>query len=193
MSEKLIEVRNRDAGSVGYTIPDMNLWRSFAPGETKKIPLSELQALQYVPGGEFTLKNLLMVKDRDALSALNIEIEPEYFYTETEVKELLTKGTLDQLKDCLDFAPEGVIDLIKRIAVDIKLPDTLKREAIFKKTGFSIDNAIMVNKVMDTTDEIENEKQVNTRRANPITSEENKKNRRSDLPKYNVVNIKTTE
>ena len=192
MSDKLIEVRNRDAGSVGYTIPDMGLWRSFAPGETKKVPLSELQALQYVPGGEFTLKNLLMIKDRDALSALNMDIEPEYFYTETEIKELLTRGTLDQLKDCLDFAPEGVIDLIKRIAVDLKLPDTLKREAIFKKTGFSIDNAIMVNRVMDTVEE-EPVKETNTRRATPITTTEEKKARRSDLPKYNVVTIKTTE
>lgn len=190
MESKLIDVRNRDAGSVGYSIPDRGVWRSFAPGETKKIQLEELQALQYVPGGEFTLKHLLMVNDKDALSVLNMETEPEYFYTEKEVKELLTTGTLDQLKDCLDFAPEGVIDLIKKIAVDIKLPDTLKREAIEKKTGFSINNAIMVNQVMDAENEVKEEPKA-ARRTAPIATEEEKTARRTTLPKYNVVSVKS--
>ena len=190
MENKLIEVRNRDAGSVGYIIPDQGIRRTFSPGETKKIALEELQALQYVPGGEFTLKHLLMVNDRDALSALNMETEPEYFYTEKEVRELLSTGTLDQLKDCLDFAPEGVIDLIKKIAVDIKLPDTLKREAIEKKTGFSINNAIMVNQVMDAEEEVKEEPKT-ARRAAPITTGEEKAARRTNLPKYNVVTVKS--
>ena len=190
MENKMIEVRNRDAGSVGYIIPDQGIRRTFSPGESKKIALEELQALKYVPGGEFTLKHLLMVNDKDALSALNMETEPEYFYTEKEVKELLTTGTLDQLKDCLDFAPEGVIDLIKKIAVDIKLPDTLKREAIEKKTGFSINNAIMVNQVMDAEEEVKEEPKT-ARRAAPITTGEEKTARRTNLPKYNVVTVKS--
>lgn len=190
MENKLIEVRNRDAGSVGYIIPDQGIRRTFSPGETKKIALEELQALQYVPGGEFTLKHLLMVNDKDALSALNMETEPEYFYTEKEVRELLSTGTLDQLKDCLDFAPEGVIDLIKKIAVDTKLPDTLKREAIEKKTGFSINNAIMVNQVMDAEEEVKEEPKT-TRRATPIATGEEKAARRTNLPKYNVVSVKS--
>ena len=188
MSEKIVEVRNRDSGSVGYTIQDLGIWRSFAPGETKKIPLEELKALQYAPGGEFTLRHLLMIKDKDALSALNIETEPEYFYTETEIRELLTKGTLDQLKDCLDFAPEGVIEIIKKMAVEIQLPDTLKRTAIFEKTGFNIDNAIMVNKVMDEPTETQIE-ETKARRSAPITASEST-GRRTEIPKYNVVSTK---
>lgn len=189
MSDKMIEVRNRDSGNVGYSIKDLGIWRNFAPKETKKVPLEELKALQYAPGGEFTLKHLLMIKDTDALSALNIETEPEYFYTETEIKELLTKGTLDQLKDCLDFAPEGVIEIIKKMAVEIQLPDTLKRTAIFEKTGFNINNAIMVNKVMDEPEDnfIEPAK---TRRSTPIQSNDSTPARRSELPKYNVVSAK---
>lgn len=189
MSEKLVEIRNRDSGHVGYTIKDLGIWRNFAPGETKKVPLEELKALQYAPGGEFTLKHLLMIKDIDALSALNIETEPEYFYTEVEIKELLTKGTLDQLKDCLDFAPEGVIEIIKKMAVEIELPDTLKREAILEKTGFNVNNAIMVNKVMDepVEDEIEEAK---VRRSTPITTTSQPTGRRTEIPRYNVVSTK---
>lgn len=188
-NKKIVEVRNRDSGYVGYSIRDLGIWRNFAPGEVKRIPLEELESLQYAPGGEYTLKHLLMINDKDALSVLNITTEPEYFYTEAEVKELLTKGTLDQLKDCLDFAPEGVIELIKKIAVEIELPDTLKRTAITKRTGFNIDNAIMVNKVMDIpTEEVTEEK---VRRTAPISTSEETKTRRTNLPKYNVVNIKT--
>lgn len=183
---KIVEVRNRDSGHVGYSIKDLNIWRNFAPGETKKIPLDELKALQYAPGGEFTLKNLLVINDRDALSVLNIETEPEYFYTEKEIKELLTTGTLDQLKDCLDFAPDGVLEIIKKMAVDMELPDTLKRQAIADKTGFSIDNAIMVNKVMNEPEEEFAEVQ-KTRRTEPIKSGEQATGRRTELPKYNVV------
>ena len=188
-NKKIVEVRNRDSGYVGYSIRDLGIWRNFAPGEVKRIPLEELESLQYAPGGEYTLKHLLMINDKDALSVLNITTEPEYFYTEAEVKELLTKGTLDQLKDCLDFAPEGVIELIKKIAVEIELPDTLKRTAITKRTGFNIDNAIMVNKVMDIpTEEVTEEK---VRRTAPISTSEEIKTRRTNLPKYNVVSVKT--
>ena len=189
-NKKIVEVRNRDSGYVGYSIRDLGIWRNFAPGEVKRIPLEELESLQYTPGGEYTLKHLLMINDKDALSVLNITTEPEYFYTETEVKELLTKGTLDQLKDCLDFAPEGVIELIKKVAVEIELPDTLKRAAITKRTGFNIDNAIMVNKVMDEP-VVEEKNEEKVRRTAPISTSEETKTRRTNLPKYNVVNIKT--
>lgn len=180
----LVEVRNRDSGFVGYSIKDLGIWRNFAPGETKNVPLDELKALQYVPGGEFTLKNLLMVNDSDALSILNIETEPEYFYTETEIKELLLAGTLEQLQDCLDFAPEGVIEIIKKMAVELEIPDTRKRAAISQKTGFSIDNAIMVNRIMDEPAEQEIEEQ-KVRRTAPIAKATT--GRRTELPKYNVV------
>ena len=60
---------------------------------------------------------------------LNIITEPEYFYTDKEIRELLTKGTLDQLKDCLDFAPEGVIDIIKKMDLS-KFEKELKKNNI---------------------------------------------------------------
>ena len=185
MEQKMIKVTNRDCGTTGYTIPDQGIRRLFAPGETKTIALSELQALQYVPGGDFILKQLLIVNDKDALSALNIATEPEYFYTEKEIKELLTKGSLDELKDCLDFAPEGVIDIIKKMSVDIKLADMDKREAIYKSTGFNVNNAIMVNTVMDSIDEAPAEEK--TRRV--ATSEDSDKPKRR-VPVYNVTNKK---
>lgn len=184
--EKMIQVTNRDSGDVGYTLPDSGLHRVFAPGETKTVPLSELQALQWVPGGEFTLRELLIVNNRDALSALNMEVEPEYFYTEADIRKILLEGTLDQLEDTLNFAPEGVIDLIKKIAVETELPDTRKRKMITAKTNFNIDNAIHVNTVMNTEDDNTNVED-KVRKTTPIVKTEPAAPARKTTPQYKVV------
>ena len=61
---KLISVRNRNNGSTGYSIPDRNITRLWnVPGETKHIPFAELHSLQYVPGGEYILANLLELQE----------------------------------------------------------------------------------------------------------------------------------
>ena len=188
MEQKIISVTNRNAGWTGYTMTDINTNRQFAPRETKKIPLEELQQLQYAPGGEYMLKHCFIINDMDALTALNMEnVEPEYFYTETEVRTLLETGTLDQLEDCLNFAPDGVIDLIKTIAVEIELPDTRKRKLISEKTGLNIDNAIMVNTVM-ATEEDSAPTEVKSRKAAPINAASSAPTRKAEpVSKYKVV------
>ena len=113
----LISVRNRNNGYTGYSIPDKGIWRNFNIGETKKISLEELRQLQYQPGGEYVLENLLVVESEEALKALNMTVEPEYNYTKEDIENLLLNGTLDQLRDFLDFAPDGAIELAKEIAV----------------------------------------------------------------------------
>ena len=52
--------------------------------------------------------------------------------------------SLDQLLDCLDYAPEGVISLVKNMAVDMKLNDVSKRDAIKDKTGFDVSKKVFL-------------------------------------------------
>ena len=52
------------------------------------------------------------------------------------------KYTLEQLQDTLDFAPKGVIDLVKQEAVEMKLDSSIKRQEIQKATNFNVTNAI---------------------------------------------------
>lgn len=185
---KLVAITNRDSGHVGYSIPERGIQRSFAPQETKQIPLDELQQLQWVSGGKYILENLLMINDKDALSALNMEVEPEYFYTEVDIRELLSSGTLDQLKDALDFAPQGAIELIKKIAIETELPDTRKRKAISEATGFNIDSAININAILNAeTEEEENKNEKSQRRATPIKNDASAETARRTTPKYKVV------
>lgn len=141
-----IKVKNRNNGSIGYTIPDMhNLHRKFYAGEVKEniITFDELQKLSYLPGGMYILENYLVILDNDeARDTLLGQVEPEYGYTDEDVKNLLLNGSLDELLDCLDFAPVGVIELVKTLAVELEISDLRKRNAIFDKTGFNINNAI---------------------------------------------------
>lgn len=193
--DKIIEVTNRDNGSVGYIIPDLgNLRRNFESGETKKITMGELRKLAWLPnnGGQVLLRDYLLIHDKEAIEELLNQVEPEYYYTEEDVKKLLLEGSLDQVKDCLDFAPQGTIDLLKKLAVDLEINDIAKREAILKSTGFNVTSAILINR---ETSEDNDEEKGKTRRASAIT-EEKKDNttttpeRRTQPQRYNVVSMK---
>ena len=193
--DTLINVRNRNNGTTGYILPDSNVRRSFAPKETKKIPFGELRSLQYAPGGSYLLDNLLIVEDKEALDLLNMKVEPEYFYDEKKIKDLLYTGSMDEFLDFLDFATVGAIEIAKDIAVKEEIPDNRKREAISKKTGFDINNAIMINKIMDTEDEKSEEEKPERRvKENAETAPKRRAAVPSmpstpapSVPKYNVI------
>ena len=141
-----IKVRNRCCGSVTYRIPDINIFRTFTKGETKEVPFDEIQRLAYVPGGNYMLQHSLVIENLEAREEILGQVELEYDYTEADIEDLLANGSMDALLDCLDFAPNGVIELVKQIAVRTELNDMKKREVIFKKTGFNVNNAIKINR-----------------------------------------------
>ena len=144
----LIKVLNRDNGAVVYVLPELNgLVRVYQAGEVKEVSFKELQQLSYIPGGRELLEQSLVILDNEqAIKQLLGQVEPEYSYTKDDVKRLLVEGSLDEFLDCLDFAPEGVKDLIKTLAVDLPLNDVKKREAIQEKLGFNIDSAIRIKR-----------------------------------------------
>ena len=188
MENEMVIVTNRNNGYTGYQIPDTGVSRNFAPGESKRISKEELMQLSYIEGGEYLLKNYLIVNNDKTLEELNISVQPEYYYTEEEIKELLTTGSLDQLEDTLNFAPDGVIEIIKDMAVKTELPDTRKRKMISEKTGFNIDNAIRVNEVI-AEDQIKDEhSEPIERKASPINVESDTPQRKAaPIKKYKVV------
>ena len=188
MENEMVIVTNRNNGYTGYQITDAGVSRNFAPGESKRISKEELMQLSYIEGGEYLLKNYLIVNNDKTLEELNISVQPEYYYTEEEIKELLTTGSLDQLEDTLNFAPDGVIEIIKDMAVKTELPDTRKRKMISEKTGFNIDNAIRVNEVM-AEDQIKDEhSEPVERKASPINVESDTPQRKAaPIKKYKVV------
>lgn len=149
-----IKVLNRDTGSVVYSIPEMNgLKRVFQSGETKEVTFEELQKLSYIPGGmELLRDSLVILNSPEAIVELLGHVEPEYQYTDKDILDLMTNGSLDAFLDCLDFAPEGVTELIKTYAVELPLNDVAKRNAIKEKLGFDVDNVIRIQEETNEAD-----------------------------------------
>ena len=148
--DKYCNVKNRSASVVVYRIPEDGIRRSFAPGETKKISFEELEKLTYQSGGLNILTRFLQVQSDEAIKTFNMKVEPEYYMSEADVAKMITSGSLDAFIDTLNFAPTGVIDLIKKLSISIPLTDidfsTLNRnmspEDIKKVIAFQIGQSI---------------------------------------------------
>ena len=141
--DTMYNVKNRSSSVVVYRIPESNLRREFAPGETKRIAFGELEKLTYQPGGRELLEEFLQIVEEDVTQDLNVHRELEYDMSEAQVRDLLLRGSVDAFLDALDFAPIGVIDLIKTMSVSLPLTDLNKRKALKEKTGFDVDKALM--------------------------------------------------
>ena len=141
-----VTVENRSAGKIVYQIPDRHIRRELAPRQSIRVPKEEVEALSYTAGGLDLIRNHLLVKDEEVLDELNIHREPEYYMNADNVAKLIKEGTLDEFKDALDFAPDGVKDMIKDLSVQIPLNDYSKRQALKEMTGFDVDAAIQHDK-----------------------------------------------
>lgn len=177
-------VTNRSASMVVYSIPEDNIRREFQPGETKKISHGELEKLSYQSGGTYLINNYLLIRNEAAIQELGVPTEPEYFMTDVEVVDLIQNGSLDAWLDCLDFAPEGVIEMVKRLSVTVPLNDFEKRRTLKEKTGFNVDAAI--RHVEEEREEEGNNTNTTTAKRRVQSAEAPTPGLRT-VPKYNVV------
>lgn len=173
--DTICAITNRSPGSVLYTIPEQHIRREFNRGETKKVPYSEIAAVASQAGGRELLYNYFFVKEIGIVKeALNIEPEVEYFMTEEQIPGWMNSCSIDEFKDALDFAPEGIKSLIKQISVSLPLNDVAKRDALKEQLGFDCEAAIKNEKATREADEeLENIKirQEGQRRATTKTTE----------------------
>ena len=81
---------------------------------------------------------------------------PEYWYDENDIKTILQGNNIELFEDAMDYAPEGMIDLIKDLAVSLPVTDNRKLEIIKKKTGFDAYKAQEYSKeeIKPTTNEV---------------------------------------
>lgn len=179
-TNSIYTVKNRSNATVVYSIPEKNVRREFMPGETKKISYGELESLSFQPGGRQLIQDYLQIQVEEVTQELGIKTEPEYYLDEQGVKDLLLTGSLDAFLDALDFAPDGVMNLIKKYSVDLPLTDYQKRKALLEKTGFDVDKA-----VRNTEDEKNHIDPIPAQRR--VKPEAPAETGRRTTPKYNVV------
>ena len=184
--ENICNVKNRSGSHVVYNIPEMGVRRSFAPGEVKKISYEELEKLTYQPGGMEILTRFLQIQSGEVLNSFNMRVEPEYHMNEQQIAKLIVNGSLDEFLDALDFAPDGVLDLIKRMAISLPMTDYNKIEALKKKTGLDVEAALK-NIRAEKEDEKKTIDDSNGAPQRRVKKEEVPEGRRAAAPKYNVV------
>lgn len=189
MSTIMYNVKNRSAGVATYKIPELGVRRTFQPGEIKKISAEELEKLTYRPGGMALLSNFLQIMDAEGIAKAGLNPQPEYHMSEEDIKKLLLTGSLDEFLDCLDFAPPGVIDLIKKMSVSLPLGDMSKRMALKNKTGFDCDAALK-HVMEEKEDEGQNTILKTAAPERRVKKEESASVERRTAPKYNVVTPK---
>ena len=181
----MYNVKNRSAGVAVYKIPELGIRRSFAPGEVKQISAEELEKLTYQPGGMAMLAGFLQIMDQAGIKHIGLNPQPEYHMSEQDIAKLMVSGSLDEFLDCLDFAPPGVIDLVKKLSVSLPLSDFQKKNALKAKTGFDCDAAL--KHVMEEKEDDGQETILKTSGERRVKKEEEVPAGRRTAPKYNVV------
>lgn len=192
---KKVQVRNRSNRVVIYHVDDMHVRREFAPGETKMIPVEELMALSQKAGGAYIIRNSLFIQDAPTVKEMPMKVEPEYYLDDKGVIDLLKNGSVDQLLDCLDFAPGGVIELVKKYAVDLPITDTRKIKAIKDKTGFKVDLALkhkeeLAAEAAEAAGQTDSGMEVKAAPTRRVTNEVAEPTGRRTTPSYKVVTKK---
>lgn len=145
----IVPVKNLMAYRVAYVL-DSGVHRRFAPYSTIKVTAGELRQLSYQPGGTELLTNYLRVCNKDLAHEFGVTDDMvEYNWDEKDIVNALTTAPIDVLLDALDFAPDGIRDMIVDKAVDLEIPDINKRDAIKSSTGYDITKMIETKHAYD--------------------------------------------
>lgn len=138
-----MKVYNRSDGNITYTLPELDTRRVFSLGECKDLDPKEMEALYQLDGGMTLIKEYLLCDDREWVEA-HWDAPLEYFWKDEDIKTCLKEDSLELFQETLEYAPQGVIDLIKMYAWKLPITDLNKIEAIRQATGFDVIAAIDV-------------------------------------------------
>lgn len=142
----IVPVTNMVSHTVALQLNN-GLFRRFAPNATMNIAAGELRQASYNHGNLVIFRNFLRVGNKDLAEEFGVDCDEtiEYNWTTEDIKKCLESGSLDELLDALDFAPEGIKQELADLAVELEIPDERKRTAIKEKTGADI-SAMIINK-----------------------------------------------
>lgn len=141
-----IEVINNSTGSVSYYSEFSRIERRWdKPNSVKKVPLEELRELVNASGGLELLEGYLLIKNLEVREELGLPVEKSYLLEEKDIKDVLKKS-LSVLTDTLQNTTETIREKIAQVAIDSKLGDLDKLEAIKEFTNVDVLAAIQENK-----------------------------------------------
>lgn len=128
-----VKVRNMVDYNVGYKIEEDNIRRQFSPHEVKTVTAGELRKLDYTRGGHVLLTSYLAVQNKSLAQEFGVDEDSyanEYNWDAAKVDQVLLNEPVEVLQDAMDFAPEGILQLIKDRAIALRLDSMDKRKVI---------------------------------------------------------------
>ena len=186
-NKKMVKVTNRSGGIVVYNVPELNIRRQFSPREMKVVTYDELVQLSYQEGGRALIYHYLLLEDADVLHEVtNCQEEPEYWLTAEMIPGWLNTCSLEQFVDALNFAPQGVKELIKDYSVSLPLNDVQKRRKVFEILDFDVDSAVKAKEAEAEGEEANKEV---VRIAAPVPGNA----KRTTQPTYKVIKNDTNK
>lgn len=149
--ETMVIIRNLTDMPVAYHVPSLgDLRRELPPRASIRVKAGELRQLNYERGGSLLLHDYINVGNVELAREFGVSDDTvEYNWTIEDVDKALTTDDLDVLRDAMDFAPEGIKQTIADRAVELKIPDSNRRNIISSATGLDIDSMIKNKEIID--------------------------------------------
>lgn len=148
-----MKVMNRDIGQTGYHLPELQIRRVFNVGEIKELKEEEILLLYNTDAGRLMLCQILQIQNKEFVRK-NIwpEAPVEYFWTKEDIKKCLLEDSVELFAETLEYAPEGVINILKDLAWRLPLTDLNKCNIMVEKLGFDPVKAhtVMTKKAPET-------------------------------------------
>lgn len=170
--ETMVIIRNLTDMPVAYHVPSLgDLRRELPPRASIRVKAGELRQLNYERGGSLLLHDYINVGNIELAREFGVSDDTvEYNWTIEDVDKALTTDDLDVLRDAMDFAPEGIKQTIADRAVELKIPDSNRRNIISSATGLDIDSMIKNKEIIDA-DKVE-KKTTAKRRVSSTTTKQ---------------------
>lgn len=170
--ETMVIIRNLTDMPVAYHVPSLgDLRRELPPRASIRVRAGELRQLNYERGGSLLLHDYINVGNVELAREFGVSDDTvEYNWTIEDVDKALTTDDLDVLRDAMDFAPEGIKQTIADRAVELKIPDSNRRNIISSATGLDIDSMIKNKEIIDA-DKVE-KKTTAKRRVSSTTTKQ---------------------
>lgn len=165
--DDLVQITNMMDFPAGYVVDLTGVRRVLPPHASFRVKAGELRELSYQLGGIDILQNYIRVCNRSLALEFGIDVndQVEYNWTEADVDRCLLNDDIDVLLDALDFAPDGIKQLIVDRAIKLEIPDVNKRQAIKDAMGTDITSAIENRHAYDDQEETEEKKPARRRRT----------------------------
>lgn len=142
-----VRVYNRSGSIVFYTDDSNNRLRMWEPTidgieSYKDLDIEEIERVLNDYGNRVLFREYLLIKDKKICEELGLEYDDNYYYTTDDIINILENGSAEDLIDLVKSCPEGVKDIVKEVAIELKLDSTRKREIIKEYLGFDVSFAI---------------------------------------------------